>query len=597
MSREARRNRGANLFVRFRTPPQRTGWGGRGYRVWERIDPVTRSSPIRRGIQVGCLLAFLYAFFYVCWPYAETFGQATFSDKESFKVELFLLIDPLVGLSTAIAGRFVNGATFWWAAAIVAACLLVPRGFCGYLCPLGTLIDAFDYFVGRLFQAVRPARKTRPTNISTPPWWVNAKYHLLAATLISSLCGMLLSGFVSAIPVLTRGLMFTAARLQLAIVKGPGHLAPVGWTFYLSIALFLVVFALSLLGRRFWCRYVCPSGALFSLGNLLRIGQRQVDDTCIGCQRCVEICPFDAIQEDYTTRTADCTFCQTCGGVCPPGAIRFVTRFHSDQLKPEGEPSVHPRPFSRRAFVAFAAAGAGTAALIRLTAAPSGRDLVKPLRPPGSVPEGLFLDLCIRCGQCFKVCPGPVLQAAGLEYGWESLWTPVVTPDHAGCHQDCNFCTLVCPTGAIQPLDIAVKRRVHMGLARVDTDTCLPFRQEDRRECDVCYTECRQAGYDAIEMREIEIKLDPPPPEGMFSELELLAMTRIRAPFVNAEACVGCGICQYRCHTLYVVQQPLLDRSAVRVFAENEHRLEFYPAEPDDLPRNNRVVTVWRPGP
>ena len=39
-----------------------------------------------------------------------------------------------------------------------------------------------------------------------------------------------------------------------------------------------------------------------------------------------------------------------------------------------------------------------------------------------------------------------------------------------------------------------------------------------------------------------------------------------KAPFVNAAACVGCGICQYRCHTLYVVQQRILDRSAVRVF-------------------------------
>jgi len=98
-------------------------------------------------------------------------------------------------------------------------------------------------------------------------------------------------------------------------------------------------------------------------------------------------------------------------------------------------------------------------------------------------------------------------------------------------------------------------------------------------------------------MREIEIPLDPPPPEGMFSELELLAMTRIRAPFVNAEACVGCGICQYRCHTLYVVQQQLLDRSAVRVVAENEHRLESYPADPDELPRRIGAVTMLAPGP
>ncbi|MCY2989795.1 MAG: hypothetical protein NTY19_18260 [Planctomycetota bacterium] len=80
------------------------------------------------------------------------------------------------------------------------------------------------------------------------------------------------------------------------------------------------------------------------------------------------------------------------------------------------------------------------------------------------------------------------------------------------------------------------------------------------------------------------IKLDPPPPEGMFSELELREMTHIRAPSVNAAACVGCGICQYRCHTLYVVQQQILERSAVRIFPENEHRLRSYPATPRDLP-------------
>jgi Pyruvate/2-oxoacid:ferredoxin oxidoreductase delta subunit len=50
-------------------------------------------------------------------------------------------------------------------------------------------------------------------------------------------------------------------------------------------------------------------------------------------------------------------------------------------------------------------------------------------------------------------------------------------------------------------------------------------------------------------------------------------MSRIRAPFVKSAACVGCGICQYRCHTLYVVQQQILDQSAIRVFASHEYRL------------------------
>ena len=61
-----------------------------------------------------------------------------------------------------------------------------------------------------------------------------------------------------------------------------------------------------------------------------------------------------------------------------------------------------------------------------------------------------FQQLCIRCGECFKICPGPVLHPAGFENGLANLWTPIVVPAFAGCHQDCNFCTLVCPTGAIR---------------------------------------------------------------------------------------------------------------------------------------------------
>jgi NAD-dependent dihydropyrimidine dehydrogenase PreA subunit len=214
-----------------------------------------------------------------------------------------------------------------------------------------------------------------------------------------------------------------------------------------------------------------------------------------------------------------------------------------------------------------------------------GVNQARPVRPPGSVPEREFLALCIRCGECFKVCPGPVLHPAGLECGFDSLWTPVARLDHAGCHQDCNFCTQVCPTGAIQPLELAVKRRVHMGLAAIDRTLCLPFREDmRRRDCDLCYAECRQAGYDAIEMQEIRIQLNPPPPEGMFSDPELEAMSRIHVPVIKADACVGCGICQYRCHTRNVLQEGTLEQSAIVVRAENEHRFLPFPTNSLRLP-------------
>ncbi len=245
----------------------------------------------------------------------------------------------------------------------------------------------------------------------------------------------------------------------------------------------------------------------------------------------------------------------------------------------------------RRGFLVASVLGV-LAAVPRLRRAPEqSLDTPRPIRPPGSVPEKEFLALCIRCGECFKVCPGPVLHPAGLEYGFEALWTPVAHPEHAGCHQDCNFCTQVCPTGAIQSLELPVKRRVHMGLVRIDPATCLPLRKDRlRQDCDLCYAECRQAGYHAIEMQEVRIELDPPPPEGVFSDVELDAMSRIRVPVVKADACVGCGICQYRCHTRNVLQEHSLQQSAIFVLAENEHRFLSFPADPQDLPRTERLV-------
>jgi len=217
---------------------------------------------------------------------------------------------------------------------------------------------------------------------------------------------------------------------------------------------------------------------------------------------------------------------------------------------------------TRRTMLGSVAAGMGAGFLTRFTSTAAAQ----PIRPPGSVPEDRFLDLCIRCEQCIKVCPGPVLQAAGLAHGFEALWTPVAVFPHAGCHQDCNFCTQVCPTGAIQPLSLPDKRRFQMGLAVVNTDTCLPHRGE--RDCQLCFDECNAAGYRAIEMRPIQLPTGPVP-EGMFSPEEVEQMSRILAPFVNAEACVGCGLCEYRCHTVWVSQQQVLNPRAVMVQAPN----------------------------
>ena len=501
------------------------------------------------------------------WPrhYADEFAAT-----DRVPAEFFLIIDPLVSLSTFIAAK-----SWVWslsaAACILLICVVIPRGFCSYICPLGTLIDMFDWAIGS---------RVKRFKVNGDGWWVHIKYYLLVGVLVASFLGVLLSGVVSAIPVITRGLLFTLAPLQDGIVRGWHQVPPINGGQVFSIVLFLGVLGLGFLQPRFWCKYVCPSGALFSLGNLFRISERKVEDSCINCNKCVEICPFDAIKPDFTTRTTDCTLCQTCGGVCPTHAIKFVERTNRVELKVPNDPptgehrlgdafpwlnSLSEISIGRRGFLAggtglLAGLIGGVASALAtkaLGAHLQNTDAWRPVRPPGSVPEKEFLELCIRCGECFKVCPNNVLQPLGFQQGLEGLWTPQVAADWAGCEPSCNSCGQVCPTGAIRALPLEEKSVARMGLAILDEATCLPLA--GREACQLCVDECTAAGYDAIHFIRVHTSADengrPIPGSGFL------------APIVQEDQCVGCGLCQMRCFTVNAKDKGLLKESAIIVEA------------------------------
>lgn len=518
----------------------------------KKIGPTWASSPVRRICQTVCFLAFLWLFFYVCWPYGTKDYAQAMSQKEWIPAASFLAIDPLVSLSTALAAK----SWVWslvWAGGILLVCVVIPRGFCGYICPLGTLIDLFDWLVGKRVERFR---------VRKDGWWMNLKYYLLLAVMISSFFGVLISGFVAAIPVITRGFLFVLAPLQMGTLRGFYQVPPPNLGQWFSILLFFGVLAMGLWRPRFWCRYVCPSGALFSIGNLFRATERKVEDTCIHCNACVEICPFDAIKADFTTRTSDCTLCQTCGGVCPVHAIKFVDRFNLSNLKEKNDPPTLETPLSRRGWIGGLLAGAAAAFIIRLPTAAVAKPVI---RPPGSVPEDQFLDLCIRCGECFKACPNNVLQPMGLSSGLDNLWTPEAVPSWSGCEPSCNNCGQVCPTGAIRALPMAEKRVARMGLAIVDENTCLPYAGKEA--CQLCVDECNAADYKAIDFQLVHASYDTQgiPIDG----------TGYLAPVVNAELCVGCGLCQTRCSNVNFKTKGLLKESAIVVEAggSNEDRI------------------------
>ena len=551
-----------NLFL----PMRRAGDPAPGLvrRALRRLGPTWEAAPLRRITQVFALAAFLVLFLYVTWPYGSKDYASLRDSKEVLAAETFLALDPLVSLSTAVAAR----AWVWslaWAGVLLAACLVWPRGFCGYLCPLGTLIDLADTVLGR-----RPIRR----HAGRDSWWRNLRYGALVAVMASAAAGVLLSGFLAAMPILVRGMALAVSPLQMGVLKGWYLVPPMGAGQVVGALILAAVLVPAILGRRLWCRCLCPSGAVFSVANLLRMTERKVDATCTGCGKCREVCPFGAIRPDFSTRGTDCTFCQTCGGVCPVGAIRFaprwegaarpqadVARLACPAVEGEGQP-LGAATCSRRRFLAGAAGGAaaivGGVGAAKAVRGAGGKPGVVPIRPPGSVPEPEFLRLCIRCGACYQACPNNVLQPMGLTGGLNALWTPEAVPNWSGCEPSCNNCGHVCPTGAIRDLAIGEKRAARMGLAVVNIQTCLPYIGFEGN-CRMCYDECRAAGYDAIEFVRVGVETDTDgkPIEG----------TGYLAPVVLPEKCNGCGLCQTRCHKINVLAEKVLDETAIRVVA------------------------------
>ena len=501
----------------------------------------------RQIVQAIFLVGFLALLFLVCRRSVSAGAGEAFAAREVIDAEVFLWLDPLVSVTTALAGRTWVPALAW-GAGVLLICVLIPRAFCGYVCPMGTLIDLSDWVVGRRFGRFHLARRG---------WWVHSKYFLLGVLLVAAGLGVVLSGFFAPIPILTRSL---ASLTGMTFPASPTGAATVGAVPVAAVAILVVVLALGVFGPRFWCRYICPSGAALSLAGFFRLTGRNVTARCIDCGRCVRACSFDAIAPDFSTRGADCTFCRACAWVCPTGAIRFTTRWDKTDLKAPSQNGGRKGTFSRRGFLAGGVAGAvgGLAAGLGLrpgrAATGQGGAVI---RPPGSVPEGDFLRLCVRCGECIGACPTGVLQPVGLAAGLTGLWTPRADTDRAGCAPDCNVCGQVCPTGAIRALDLPEKGAARMGLAVVNHKTCLPW--SGWGDCGLCVAACKAAEHDAIEFRLARPELDA---DGMPIE-----DTGFLAPHVLPDACVGCGLCQVACRGANVRDKGLLAKPAIRVHA------------------------------
>lgn len=507
----------------------------------------------RIAAQAICLLLFL-------WLFRRT--EYTGTSEIPWAANLLFRLDPLIAASVLLAGKWVVTSVVA-ALVIVVLTLLLGRFFCGWICPMGTLLDAARW-LGAV--AKRGWRRIRGASTLSHPMerersFRVTKYALLAVILVGAVFGLPLVGYFDPFTILVRGMTCaldplwyrgTAAVFDWLYREAPAAVTSVSEPVYaflkrsalpfqqtrfvagsLSLAILAGVFALELVGRRFWCRSLCPLGAMLSLLSRWSIVRRLPLKACTDCRLCAETCRMDAFDRESRLRPEECTLCMDCVEDCPHERARFLAR------KPKPAPIVFEP--SRRAFLTTFAA-AFTLPAVAWAGRRNRMPHPKLIRPPGALDEEAFLEACVRCGECLKVCPTNALQPTMFEAGIEGVFSPRLVPRIGWCEFNCTLCGELCPTGALARLAQPEKHRAVMGKAQFDKERCLPFAKG--KPCIVCEEHC-PVPTKAIRFREAEVMN------------ENGEQVTVKQPYLEFDLCTGCGICETRC--------PVAGESAVQV--------------------------------
>jgi polyferredoxin len=478
---------------------------------------------------------------------------ASFGQIRRFPVSLFLEADPLIALATALSSHVVfSGLAL--ALVVVLITLVFGRVFCSWVCPLGILNHAISALPSLL------KRREKMVKNEWQPLY-QTKYYLLLALLVLAALGSLQVGLLDPIALTVRAFAVTIfPGLQLAglpvYAEQPSYLG--GW---LIGALFLLILAANRWSMRFWCRVLCPLGAL--LGAIAKFSLFRIHrstDQCLDCHKCNENChgacdPFGEI------RVSDCVICLNCLYACPQAGIQY-------RFLPSTESETPAPDLQRRKAVTALASGAVLFPVLRTSHGVEGGAGHDAIRPPGALAEADFAKKCVKCGACIRVCPTGVLQPAALQAGFEGLWSPILRYDLGFCSHDCTLCSQVCPTGAIRPLTPAQRaghapiratgegsrssdkvEPLKLGTAFYDRGRCLPWAMGT--PCIVCEEVC-PVSPKAIWLEEAEVRGRDGKP------------VKVQLPHLDPALCIGCGTCQFRC--------PVGAEAAIRVSSVGETR-------------------------
>ena len=556
---------------------------------------------------------FLALFVWFC--VVSTVGSKQWQIRD-WPVNWFLQLDPLTAIGTILTTHTLY-APLLWALPVVILTIIFGRFFCSWVCPFGSL----HHFAGFLGNRSKPAPQKIQLNKYRKAQCV--KYLVLivflAMAAFPSIGANLQTGLLDPIPLVTRSfnlLLLPVLDRTTDFVSAAARFYEGAW---LIFAVFIMAILLNLVIPRFYCRFVCPLGALFGiLGRfaIWRIGKNSSE--CSNCKLCERNCE-GGCEPAGNIRISECVLCFNCLDYCKDDVIAYQTR-------PSLAGEITGPDISRRGFVLSLVGGVFAVPALRLSGRLSRNWNHRIIRPPGALAEEQFLERCIKCGQCMRICPTNVIQPAGTETGLENLWTPVLNNriGSSGCQLNCVACGQVCPTSAIRPITLDEKLGIgkfadtgpiKLGTAFIDHNRCLPWSMD--KPCIVCQENC-PVSPKAIYTREyfntvrgglMTVKVvkgkiletvESTMPADRFAtgdyycvfagekpvkiaanaensieisenfakksaEGDTIAIqVRLQRPYIDVEKCIGCGVCEHEC--------PVSGRKAVRVSAEGQTR-------------------------
>lgn len=263
-----------------------------------------RSQMLRHGVQAAfvALNGWLGIQFYLWVRYFERGGTGLYVSRP-VGVEGWLPIAGLMNLKYFLTtGRVppVHPAAMYLFGAFLLMSVLLKKAFCAWLCPVGTFSEVL----------ARVGRYMLGRNLH-PPKWLDIPLRSLKYILLGLF--VVVIGYMSAEALLD--FMSTPYGL-LADVKMLNLFREMSLT---AAIVFALLALLSMAVQNFWCRYLCPYGALLGLASLLSpVKIRRDAEACIDCGKCAKACPahlkVDALVQ---IRSVECSACLSCVAACP----------------------------------------------------------------------------------------------------------------------------------------------------------------------------------------------------------------------------------------------------------------------------------------